>query len=62
MASLAELYGERFTITDIMLRLLNQLKKFSDHLYAGAFNDYELDIFPGYYQRVFERNEKVIGS
>jgi octanoyl-[GcvH]:protein N-octanoyltransferase len=62
MASLAELLGEQFTISDIMLRLLNQLKRFSDHLCSGPFNDYELEIFPGYYQRVVERNEKIMGS
>ncbi|MCQ6281802.1 lipoate--protein ligase family protein [Bacillus sp. EB600] len=62
MASLTELLGEQFTMSDIMLRLLNQLKRFSDHLYAGPFNDYELEIFPGYYQRVVERNEKIISS
>jgi octanoyl-[GcvH]:protein N-octanoyltransferase len=62
MASLSELYGQPFTITNIMLKLLNELKKCSDHLYAGSFNDYELEIFPGYYQRVVERNEKSIKS
>jgi octanoyl-[GcvH]:protein N-octanoyltransferase len=59
MASLSELYGIPFTISDIMLRLLVQLKKFSSHLYSGSFNEYELEIFPGYYQRVVERNEKL---
>jgi octanoyl-[GcvH]:protein N-octanoyltransferase len=59
MASLSELYGQQITISDIMLKLLNQLKKFSDHLYAGSFNEYELEIFPAYYQRVVERNEKI---
>ena len=62
MASLAELLGEQFTISTIMFRLLNQLKRFSDHLYSGPFNDYELGIFPGYYQRVVERNEKIMSS
>ncbi|WML55328.1 biotin/lipoate A/B protein ligase family protein [Neobacillus sp. PS3-12] len=59
MASLSELYEIPFTISDIMLRLLMQLKKFSSHLYSGSFNEYELEIFPGYYQRVVERNEKL---
>ena len=62
MASLAELLGEQFTISTIMFSLLNQLKRFSDHLYSGPFNDYELGIFPGYYQRVVERNEKIMSS
>jgi octanoyl-[GcvH]:protein N-octanoyltransferase len=59
MASLSELYGIPFTISDIMLKLLLQLKKFSDHLYSGSLNEYELEIFPSYYERVVERNEKL---
>jgi octanoyl-[GcvH]:protein N-octanoyltransferase len=59
MASLSELYGIPFSISDIMLKLLIQLKKFSDHLYSGTLNDYELEIFPSYYERVVERNEKL---
>lgn len=59
MASLSELYGKPFTISDMMLKLLMQLKKFSGHLYSGSLNEYELEIFPGYYQRVVERNEKL---
>jgi octanoyl-[GcvH]:protein N-octanoyltransferase len=62
MASLSELYGIPFTISDLMLKLLQQLKKSSSRLYSGSFNEYELEIFPGYYQRVVERNEKIIDS
>lgn len=59
MASLSELLGTQFTIADVMLRLLNQLKSNSDHLFAGQLNEYEFSLFPGYYQRVVERNEKI---
>jgi octanoyl-[GcvH]:protein N-octanoyltransferase len=60
MASLSKLYGNEYTISDMMLKLLLQLKKFSGgHLYSGSLNEYELEIFPGYYQRVVERNEKL---
>lgn len=59
MASLSELLGTHFTIGDVMLRLLNQLKSNSDYLVAGQLNEYELSLFPGYYQRVVERNEKI---
>ncbi|MDQ0200918.1 lipoate--protein ligase family protein [Neobacillus ginsengisoli] len=59
MASLSELLGEDLTIADVMLRLLNQLKMSSDFLYAGQLNEYELELFPGYYQRVVDRNEKI---
>jgi octanoyl-[GcvH]:protein N-octanoyltransferase len=59
MASLSELLGQDLTIADVMLRLLQQLKMSSDFLYAGQLNEYELELFPGYYQRVIERNEKM---
>ncbi|MEH7436177.1 lipoate--protein ligase family protein [Neobacillus drentensis] len=59
MASLSELLGTHFTIGDVMLRLLNQLKSNSDYLVAGQLNEYELSLSPGYYQRVVERNEKM---
>ncbi|WML58370.1 lipoate--protein ligase family protein [Neobacillus sp. PS2-9] len=59
MASLSELLGTHFTIGDVMLRLLNELKSNSDYLVAGQLNEYELSLFPGYYQRVVERNEKI---
>jgi octanoyl-[GcvH]:protein N-octanoyltransferase len=59
MASLSELLETPFTISDVMLRLLNQLKKHSDHLYAGQLNEHELQLLPGYYQRIVERNEKL---
>ena len=59
MASLSELLGTPLTISDVMLRLLNQLKNNSSHLYAGQLNELELDLLPGYYQRIVERNEKL---
>jgi octanoyl-[GcvH]:protein N-octanoyltransferase len=59
MASLAELLGVEMTIADVMLRLLKQLKANSEHLYAGQLNEFEFGLFPGYYQRVVDRNEKI---
>lgn len=59
MASLAELLETPFTISDVMLRLLNQLKNNSGRLYAGQLNEFELEVLPGYYQRIMERNEKL---
>jgi octanoyl-[GcvH]:protein N-octanoyltransferase len=58
MASMSELLDVNLTIADVMLRLLNQLKVHSDHLYAGQLNDYELELFPSYYQRIVDRNTK----
>jgi octanoyl-[GcvH]:protein N-octanoyltransferase len=60
MASLEELLQTRLTIADVMLRLLNQLKESSEFLYAGQMNPYELELFPAYYQRVIDRNEKIV--
>ncbi|WHY00624.1 lipoate--protein ligase family protein [Neobacillus sp. DY30] len=59
MASLSELLETPFTISDVMLRLLNQLKNNSDHLYAGQLNEFELEVLPSYYKRIVERNEKL---
>lgn len=60
MASLSELYGCNFSIGDIMLRLLNQLKQYSGSLYAGQLNEYELELLPGYIQRMLSRNEPFL--
>ena len=59
MASLSELLGTPLTISDVMFRLLSQLKVNSESLVAGQLNEYELGQLPGYYQRVVERNEKI---
>jgi octanoyl-[GcvH]:protein N-octanoyltransferase len=59
MASLSELLKQNFTIADVMLRLLTELKQHCEFLYAGPLNEYELELFPGYYQRVIDRNEKM---
>lgn len=59
MASLSELLDTNLTISDCLLRLLHQLKNNSEHLYAGQLNEYELTLFPSYYQRVLDRNEKL---
>jgi octanoyl-[GcvH]:protein N-octanoyltransferase len=58
MASLSELLGVNVTIADVMLRLLQRLKVHCGRLYAGGLNDYELEIYPSYNQRILERNEK----
>jgi octanoyl-[GcvH]:protein N-octanoyltransferase len=59
MASLSELLETPLTISDVMLRLLTQLKKNSDNLYAGSLTGLELELLPGYYQRIIDRNEKI---
>ena len=59
MASLSELLDVEMKIADVMLRLLTQLKANSEYLYAVQLNEFELGLFPGYYQRVIDRNEKM---
>ncbi|MED4202825.1 biotin/lipoate A/B protein ligase family protein [Neobacillus mesonae] len=56
MASLSELYGCDFSIGDVMQRLLYQLKQHSGLLYAGPLNEYELELLPGYVERIVDRN------
>ncbi|AZU64645.1 lipoate--protein ligase family protein [Neobacillus mesonae] len=56
MASLSELYGCDFSIGNVMQRLLNQLKQHSGLLYAGPLNEYELELLPGYVERIVDRN------
>lgn len=60
MASLSELLQNDFTVEDVMFRFLKALKGYSGHLYSGSLNDEEWPIFEGYYERVVERNDKVL--
>ncbi|MED3625001.1 lipoate--protein ligase family protein [Neobacillus thermocopriae] len=60
MASLSELLETDFTIGDIMLRLLQELKRNSGRIYGGSLNEFEMDLLPGYYQRIVERNGKFL--
>lgn len=60
MGSLSELLRVELTVGDVMLRLLRELKENSDLLSAGPLNEYELELLPGYYQRIVERNEKIV--
>lgn len=60
MASLSELLGVDLTIADVMQRLLTELKSSSSTIYSGTLNEVELELLPGYYQRIVERNEKIL--
>ncbi|WP_251551733.1 lipoate--protein ligase family protein [Neobacillus muris] len=60
MASLSELLNMQLSVGDVMLRLLTQLKQNSDRLYAGQLNAVELELLPGYYQRIVDRNQKFL--
>ncbi len=62
MASLTELLQRDLTIQDVMIRLLHALKNKGKHLYMGELTEDEANLFAGYYNRVVERNEKVIAE
>ncbi|UQD53634.1 octanoyltransferase [Bacillus methanolicus] len=61
MASLSELLGVDLTIQDVMLRFLKVLKQYSANFYAGQLTEVEIPLFDSYYNRVIERNEKMLG-
>lgn len=61
MASLSELFGTPLTIQDVMLRFLKVLKQYSTQFYAGQLTEEEVPLFENYYQRVLERNDKMLG-
>lgn len=62
MASLSELLGVELTVQDVMFRFLQALKSFSGGIYASALQGEEYTMYETYYQRVVERNEKVLGE
>jgi octanoyl-[GcvH]:protein N-octanoyltransferase len=62
MASLSELLTEEFTITEVMVRFLQALKQTSGQIYSGTLTDAELPLLSYYYQRVVERNRKMLAD
>ncbi|WP_408055252.1 lipoate--protein ligase family protein [Sutcliffiella halmapala] len=60
MASLTELTGQPLTIQDVMLRLLTSLKELSGTIFANTLQENENELYYNYYQRIVERNEKVL--
>jgi octanoyl-[GcvH]:protein N-octanoyltransferase len=61
MASLSELLGAELSVQDVMLRFLQSLKSLSGEIYSSALQGEEYTMYEMYYQRVVERNEKVLG-
>ncbi|PKG22573.1 lipoate--protein ligase family protein [Niallia nealsonii] len=60
MASLSELLNLELTVEQIMTRLLYAIKNHADYLYAEPLQGEELTLFEAYYQRVTERNGKIL--
>ncbi|WP_064092122.1 lipoate--protein ligase family protein [Rossellomorea aquimaris] len=61
MASLSELLGEELSIQDVMLRFLQSLKGFSGEFYGSTLQGEEYTMYETYYERVVDRNKKVLG-
>lgn len=61
MASLSELLNTELSIQDVMLRFLRALKNVSGRISAGQLTAEEVPMFKSYYERVVERNEKILG-
>lgn len=59
MASLSELFETPLAVTDVMLRLMLELKKNAGLFYSGQLTPYELELLPGYLSRIAERNEPL---
>ncbi|NRG26991.1 lipoate--protein ligase family protein [Bacillus circulans] len=60
MASLAELLGVSLTVDQVMTKLLLALKDHAEFLFADQLQGEELSLFESYYDRVVERNEKIM--
>ena len=60
MASLAELLGVSLTVDQVMTKLLLSLKDHAEFLFADTLQSEELPLFESYYNRVVERNEKIL--
>ncbi|KMY52000.1 lipoate--protein ligase family protein [Peribacillus loiseleuriae] len=59
MASLSELLHVPLTIQDVMMSLLQTLKRTSGSIYSSQLQPEELAIYEGYLTRVKERNDKL---
>jgi octanoyl-[GcvH]:protein N-octanoyltransferase len=60
MASLSELLQTEVTVQEVMLRLLQTLKNNSENLFSSNLTSEEVPLFELNYQRIIERNEKVL--
>ncbi|MBU8880998.1 lipoate--protein ligase family protein [Bacillus sp. FJAT-29790] len=62
MASLSELLQIDLSIQDVMFRFLHALKNKCNHLFTGELSSDEAALFEAYYDRITERNEKILGD
>ena len=62
MASLSQLLEVELTISEVMVRFLQALKQTSGQIYSGSLTDEERPLLSHYYQRVVERNQKMLAD
>lgn len=62
MASLSELLNINLTVQDVMFRFLTSLKNRCNHLFTGSLTEEERKLYEAYYERVVQRNEKMLGD
>lgn len=60
MASLSELLHTELTIQSVMLRFLQTLNSLAGRLYTGQLEGIELEWMEEYYERMVERNDKLL--
>lgn len=60
MASLSELLHIELSVEDVMFRFLTVLKDSSGHIYSSQLEGEELTWFSSYYDRMVERNERIL--
>jgi octanoyl-[GcvH]:protein N-octanoyltransferase len=62
MASLSELLQIELTVSDVMLLLLQTLNSMGSSLVNMPLNATEQELFETQLQRMYDRNEKALGS
>lgn len=62
MGSLSELLQVDLTVQDVMLRFLQVLQAKSGQLFTATLSPDEVPLFESYYERIVERNRKVMGE
>ncbi|WP_147535031.1 lipoate--protein ligase family protein [Bacillus marasmi] len=60
MASLSELLGVNISVADCLLRFLKSIKEFGGQINSGQLTQQEIPLFSDYYDRVVERNHKML--
>lgn len=59
MASLSELLGEKITVQDLMMRLLQTLQRFTPQLTPSQLTVDEMPLYEHHLQRMIDRNNKA---